>query len=509
MENVSQTKMLFINLSSAFLIFVINLLVNFFLSPYIVRHLGVDANGFIQLASTFVTYIGIIALALNSMAARFITVALINSEDRKANEYYSSTFAGNILLILLLLIPVTAGISFLEHFVKISSDLVCDVKILFALIFASYFISIGAPMWNIASFVTNRVYLQSVGNMISTLVKSLTILLLFLLFPSKVWYVGLSAVLASTILQVWQFYYKKKYFNELRINHKKIRKKRIKELLASGVWNSINQMGTILFGGLDLLLANLFIGPEVMGLISLSQIVPNVLGSLQGTIASVFNPEITILYAQNKTKELVANLFRAGKINIVLLSIPFSILVVFGKEFFGLWIPSANSDELQLYSVLYIMSFLVLVGMVPLWNVFGAVNKTRQNAISVVLSGGISISLTIIALKYTSLGAIAICGISTIVSVFRNLIFTVPFAAKYLGIKWTTFYPLIKYTMLNFMADLLIGFLIRSMILVNSWLTLFAAASIFGIISLLVSAFTVLSRQERQFLTKKLRLFHD
>lgn len=65
-----------INLICSISVLITNVIISFFLSPYIVKHIGVEANGFVTLANNFVTYANLIVTALNSMAARFITVIL-------------------------------------------------------------------------------------------------------------------------------------------------------------------------------------------------------------------------------------------------------------------------------------------------------------------------------------------------------------------------------------------------------------------------------------------------
>ncbi|TXK46833.1 hypothetical protein, partial [Lactococcus sp. dk322] len=62
MNKTSTNKSLVINLVSALVVFAINLLISFLLTPYIVKTLGGDANAFVTMANTFVSYITIITV---------------------------------------------------------------------------------------------------------------------------------------------------------------------------------------------------------------------------------------------------------------------------------------------------------------------------------------------------------------------------------------------------------------------------------------------------------------
>ena len=70
--------------------YVVSMLVSFFLSPYIVENIGVEANGFIGLANNFISYASLITIALNALASRFITINIYRNNYENANKYFSS-----------------------------------------------------------------------------------------------------------------------------------------------------------------------------------------------------------------------------------------------------------------------------------------------------------------------------------------------------------------------------------------------------------------------------------
>ena len=130
-----------INLIAAIIAFSANIIINFFLSPYIIKHVGVEAYGFFSLANNFVMYISVVTLAINSMAGRFITISVHRENLYQANRYYSSVFISNLILSLILLMMVVPIIYNLEDFLQISSEIELDVKFLF-LLDIIYFFSI-------------------------------------------------------------------------------------------------------------------------------------------------------------------------------------------------------------------------------------------------------------------------------------------------------------------------------------------------------------------------------
>lgn len=108
-----------LNITACIVLVAINTCINFFLSPFIVKHLGAEANGYITLANNFVSYFGLIITALNSMAGRFILIEIRRDNLKEANEYYSSVLFGDWILASILLIPCLILVFKLERFINI------------------------------------------------------------------------------------------------------------------------------------------------------------------------------------------------------------------------------------------------------------------------------------------------------------------------------------------------------------------------------------------------------
>ena len=64
-----------LNLITGMFTVIVQFATSFFLSPFIVKALGAEANGYTQLAANFVMYASLLTTAFNSMASRFVSVA--------------------------------------------------------------------------------------------------------------------------------------------------------------------------------------------------------------------------------------------------------------------------------------------------------------------------------------------------------------------------------------------------------------------------------------------------
>lgn len=489
----------YINIFTSVSVMAVNLFISFWLSPYIISTIGVEANGFVSLANNFVTYANLAVTALNAMAARFITIAYIQKDYKKANLYYNSVFWGNLIIVAVLLIPSALFIGNLEHIIEVSDEILTDVKILFSFVFLSFFVRTGFPNWDCGTAITNRLDLSYIPSMLTALLRCILLVLMFHIWAPRVWYVGFTSALIGFITLAIAGYYTHKLTPELRVNFKRpvCSWTAVKELLSSGVWSAIANGGNMLLSGLDLLICNIYIGATPMGVLSLTKTLPNLLIQLSESIRGAFGPELIISYAQGDQDNIYKCLTRAMKITSVVITIPTAGIVVMSDAFYSLWVPSQDAKHLQLLTTLAILSYLVNSGVVILFNVFSTVNKVKYNSVAMIISGISSFAVTLALIKFTDLDIYAVAGVSSIVTIIKNLFFTIPVASKLIGYKWYKFYPQVGISALCSGLVIIIGCIIRIFMPVNTWFTFFLTCCIIGVCGLITNLMIVLSKEER------------
>lgn len=500
---MSKNSRTIINVVCSVAVMATNLVISFVLSPYIVKHIGVEANGFVTLANNFVAYAQLITASLNSMAARYITIEYVRKDYKKANIYYNSVFWGNLIIVAVLIIPAAVLIAKLENFVNVPVELLTDVKLLFSFVFFNFFLTTGVPNWQ-GAYIANRLDRTYIPQMATSVFNCLALFTLFIIFAPHVWYVGFTSSLVTiiSVMVSWYNTYKLTPQLKVQLSPKKIicSWTAIKELVGSGIWNSISSVGNMLLSGLDLLICNLMLGATDMGIISLSKTLPNFMQQLSSSIRGAFAPELTINYAKGDKEAVFKDLNRAMKLTSVVMTIPIAGIVVLGDRFFSLWVPSQDAKLLQTLSILAILGYMFTSGTQILYNVFPTVNKVKQNSIAMIISGMVSTVMVLLLAKFTNYGIYAVAGVSTFVNLCRNMIFTVPFTAKYLGFKWNKFFPQVITTVVSSVLLIGLGMLIKPLLPQGSWLMFFVSAAIVGIIGLMVNFTLVLKKEERNYL---------
>ena len=497
MRSIGPKYQLGINMISAIVSYGLSLLVSFFLSPYIVNTVGVEANGFITLANNFVTYASLLTIALNSMASRFVTIKLEQGKIEEANIYYNSVLAGNIVMCIGLAAVAIPCLIFLEYIIAIPNHLIYDVKLLFLFIFLNFLFSIFSSTFAISTFATNRLYLTNVRTAESQLIRVVILLLLFLTFSAYVSFVGVATLLSTAYLTFFNLYYRKKLLPQIHLKRAYVKLKAVLEVVASGIWNTITRLGQILLNGLDILIANLFINPTAMGVLSLAKVLPQAVLGLVGAMANVFTPDLTIDYAKGNISSVVKNVKYSMKVMSVIVTLPIVVIIVIGDQFFQLWTPTQDANLLHLLSILGLSCVIVSGGINVIYNIFTVVNKLKLNALTVLLNGAISTCIVFLLLKTTNLGLIAIVATSEIVGLVRILVFVVPYGAKCLNQPWYTFYPEAIRPLVPAILSIALGYLIKGIFPVSSWVTFILFCIVLALAALCLNIFILLNREDR------------
>lgn len=491
------------NMLANIVAFALNTIVSFFLTSYIVENVGDVAYGFVKLTNDFTGYASLITIALNSMSARYIMISL-NRDEKEAIKYYNSVIIANIILSGFLLVPSAVVVLTCNSWLSIPAGLLMDVRWNFVLVFLNFLLSLIFTTTGEVFYLTNKLYISSCINMNSVILRTVTIIVLFWVDKARISYIALASLIATIFVIVSNLYYKNNLLPNLKLDTKKFEWKKIKNLLSSGIWNSITKLSQLFTSGLDLLIANIFVDAKSMGVLSVAKTIPNMIVSFICSIANIFNPNLTQLYAQEKQEELKTAVKSSMRIMSLFVSIPNAILITIGIPFYQLWVPSQPARTIQILAILTVINSVVTGILQPIYSVFTITNRVKENSRVMIIYGIFSILTTLIVLKTTNLGVYAIAGVSLFGSLIVALGYHLPMGAKYLGLSKKTFVPEVLQSIFSFILLLIIGYGVSLVFDAGkSWLSWFITAGIIGVIGLFTNSLIVLKKSERMMLIEK------
>ncbi len=489
-------KQLAINLISNIISFSSSLLISFFLTPFLISTLGKEAYGFYPMANNFIGYLMIITLALNSMASRFITIEIAKRNYCKAKEYFSSVFYSNVVLAFLLSLPMAVIVYNINSFLNVPSDLVKEVKILFALVFIAMIISIFSSVFGVATFAKNRLDLKSYAQIVEGIIKIGLFITLFSIFKPSLIFIGVVAVIQSLTNLLIQVFFTKKLLPDFQLSLSYFDYRSVRELLASGVWNSLNSLGSQLLLGVTLILTNIYVGASSAGELAIVQTMPHFISSIITMLFSIFMPRITLVYAKNSPDKLVEEVVFSQKVIGIMATIPILLVIIFGTDFFSLWVPDQNSSRLQLFSMLTLIPIIIHANM---WTVYGVnivLNKVKVPSLMLIVTGIVSVLMSVSVLTFYINSPFVVLIVSAVFNVIYYMGFIPVYASKQLGIRYNVLYNHLIKTLVFSIIFVLSGILFRRYIIINSWLEFFFWGGLFGVIGLFINATIVLKRKE-------------
>ena len=504
----TRNKQLVINIVAQVLAFAVNIGIGFFLTPYIIKTVGSTAYGFVGLANNFVSYVQILTTALNSMAGRFIAISYYKNEMEDVKKYYTSVLFANVFVSLVLSVPLTLILCFLNRIVNVPTEILTDVTVLWALLFGTMLISIVGSIYNNAAYVKNRLELVSLRTIESNIIKALLLVGTFTLLFPKVWYVGLASFICAIYVIIVNMYYTRKLLPFVEIKRKYFDFAKVKELVASGVWNSVSQLGNVLSTGLDLLITNLFVGAAPMGVVSISKTLPTYIQSLFITVSSVFAPQLTISYAQDDKEDVKKQLATSMKIMGLFASIPIAVIVAYGTDFYRLWTPSQDAKVLMLLTCAAVVEYPISLLIYPLQNVFSTTNKVKvlsTTTIGCALASCVTVLVLVTNVNSDFLKMMIVVGTSCFYNIIKNLFFIPRQCARILNIKARFFYVVLAKSVLSTIVLSMISLVLKYVFVAETWVRLIIVVCVIAVLGLTLNLIFLLDKEDRVALFNKIK----
>ena len=499
---MNEKKRLIINLTAQMLAFAVNLGVSFIVTP-IIDEISTELTGFVSLANNFITCAQIVVSALNTMASRFITIHIHKKDEQQANEYFSSVFFGNLIMAGIFLIPMLTLIVFVDKLFPVPLMYVGDVRLLWLFLFANFFVSIVGSVFSVATYCKNRLDLNSVRTIYAEIFRVIFLVTAYNFFPKYIWYIGVASLLHTTYLTISNMQFTKRLLPEIHVKKRYFRLKKVWELISLGLWNSLTRLSQVLLDELDIMISSV-LGAAAMGALGNAKTVPIAISGLMATVVGVFSPQITIAYAEGNKEKLIDIIKSSNRIMIFIMSIPIAFVTAYGDIFFSLWLPHRDPHQMHALALLGMGVLYVSMSIQVLYHVFIITKRVRANSIVMIISGVISTATVFVLLHTTNLGLYAIAGVSTVLGLLRNLIFTPIYASKCLEVKWYTFYGDIITGLCSIASISVVALVSRYFVEIESYMMLIAVGIVVGCIALLLNFFIILKKDDRKIVLDKI-----
>jgi len=426
------------NLITNIAYFIINIIIGILLVPYFISTLGIAAYGLIPLATSITGYVGIVILSLNTAVARYLTIDLQQEDYVAANRTFNTAVIG-LSAIIAIMIPVIIAIAyFVPKIFNVPAGFENEAVFLFLGVFASLLIRSWSGNFTVPLFAYNRLDIQNIVNIINLIITNGLIILYFKAYNPNLAFIGIANMIGAIIASAIAIILSKRICPYLKLAINSFDRSRLKALLDMGSWSIVNQIGSLLFLQIDLIVVNILFGAAISGEYAIALMWGTLLRSIASVISGVMTPMVFTYYAKGKIETLIKMMKSSVRLMGLLMALPIGLLCGFAPQILTIWVGEKFAFLAPLV-VLMALHLTINLAVLPLFSINVAYNKIRVPGIVTLIMGGLNISLAVGLPLLAGWGFYGVAVAGAIVLTMKNAIFTPWYATKVMGINTSTF----------------------------------------------------------------------
>ncbi|MFK5976797.1 MAG: hypothetical protein QM493_09840 [Sulfurovum sp.] len=501
MQNLNLSKQLPRNLIINIFSFSSTLLIGLWLTPYLLKSLGIIAYGLIPLAMFFSQYISVILNAINISINRFLIISLQKNQDEEANQIFNTSLVVVFSFIIFQFLIMSIVIFDINLFFNIPDALIFDAMWLFGLTFVGFSISLVRAIFATSLFAYNRVDILRIIDIFQNIIRLLTIIILFVYDEPSLKYVGVANLLASLFVIFPTLYYFKIYTPQLKINLSFFNIKYLSKLSKMSLWVLINQVGVLLLGNIDLYMVNNLIGIKATSEYAIVVQITSIFKTLLLLLSGILTPVIMIYYANGEFKKLNQFIIISSKVMVVGMIVPLAIIIGLSSQIINLWL---GEEYIYLYSYISfsLLYFTFVIPVIPLFNITVAYNKVKLPAIIALYLGAINIISIYILVVYTNLELWGVISVKFILE-FIFTFFIIIYVSKILSLSFRKLFQTLGISLLSFIILSLILKIIIYFIDIDSFVKLLLLVMTLSIIIYPTMIIFIFTKEEKRLLFDK------
>ena len=494
----NKRKQFFPNALSNIGVVILNVVIGLWFTPYLIKNLGIALYGLVPLATTVASYFSLISISLNGAVGRFLTIDIQKQDTSSANKTFNTALLGNMGVFLLSLPVAIIIVWFVPKWFDVPKGYEVVAQGLFAAIAGGYFITIIRTTFSVSSWASNRFDLRNAVIAIYHITRVGVVIVLFILLQPNLLYVGVGVLFAELLGLVGDFLVWQKLTPELKIYPKDFDKSRIRQLFGMGGWLLINQLGTMLFLNIDLIITNTLLGAEIAGAYGAILMFSVLLRRMAQTVSSVLTPTVIAKHAQGDKDSVKRISKQAVRLMGLSIALPIGLLGGLARPLLTLWLgpPYAQYSWLLIALTAHLSLNLSIL---PLFGINVALNKVRIPGLVTVIMGVLNVFLAIVFVRF-GWGAIGVAIAGAVVLTGKNVLFTPLYAAYIQKLPWWTF---VNSFIPSILGSLSVGFsmfAISHFFLPDTWLDLLFFTGVVSVVYLTIIYFAVLDSTDHLLL---------
>jgi O-antigen/teichoic acid export membrane protein len=433
---MATTKRFALNVTMNWIAMVVGMIVPFFLTPMVIRHLGTVAYGVWILAVSTVAYLGLLDLGLRSAVIRYVSKADAQGQVTEAQDAIGAALWFRILIALAAVVLSFVLALVFPHLFKVPGGLerpaqitvlMCAFAVAVTLISGVFGAVLGAiHRFDVLSWVTvAQTAVKAVGVIVILLSGRGLIALAFWEFVVTL-LVGIVTWMAAV-----------KIYPACRVRLERPDIKTLKKIWSYSFTTFIIVIAVQVVFNTDNIVVGAFISVGAVAFYSIGGSLVAYSRQVVSSVATTFIPMASNLEAAGKSEELQRLLLKGTQATLGL-ALPVSLVLLFrGKTFIGLWMGAKFSEEAgTVLQILMISQFFGVANTTAGQIAFG-IEKHNSVANWAIAEATLNLSLSILLAK--TMGLYGVAWGTSIATTIIHLLFWPRFVRSELGVPVGTY----------------------------------------------------------------------
>ena len=479
-----------------------NIAITVILTPLIIRLVGQSEYGLYSLVSSLMAYFSVLDFGFGNAMIRYVSkFRTQKKDDKNINSLFFIIYS--IIGILTLII----GIIVYFNLSNIFGQSLTDVELQKANVMMLIFLigtAISFPLSVFDSYVlaNERFIFLKFINLLRILLYPVIIIPLLI-----VGYKAIAIVIVYTVLNLlmhitYALYSLIKLKMKLTLKIKNIDFSIFKEIIMYSFFVFLNIIVDTVFNNTDQVILGIVSGTTAVAIYSTANQIKNANNLFSTAISGLFLPRITKLLTLGKKEEIDDVFINVSKIQLYIMLLVLSGFYIFGRKFITLWV---GIDYIDAY---YITLWLIGFSIVPLTQNLGisvlqAMNKHKFRAIMYIIIAIINIGISIpLAKVYQGVGVAIGSAIANLLGQCITMnIYYYKVAKLDIPTYWKNF---IKICIPVFIFSIIITPIINYLC-INSWIKLIISIAIYTMIYIIYIYIVHLNKEEKEYISKKIK----
>jgi O-antigen/teichoic acid export membrane protein len=385
---------------------VAEVIVAFFLTPFIISSLSLAVYGIWSLVNTLIGYLGLVDLGVRSSVGRYINHYLARRDDRRVGEVVSTSLAFLSAMSLLVLgVALVLGMHFIVLFPKTPPELLAEVAFLLPVMALNLWLAFVIAIFRTVLSARDRFDVANGINLVVLLLRTAAAVIVL----RAGWGVyGLAWVIlgANAVLAVTMLLFAYRFYPEMAISTVLVSRERFGEIWRFGVPAFITRSATQIVYQSGQVIVMFFLGPAAVAIYSIATMLIQYAQKLIEQIGATLYPSIMRAGSVKDFGALRSMFNWCARLSFFFGVLVYSGLIAFGDRFIVLWVGPEFETAVPLLYLLAVAELVALFQSTGVLALF-ALDRIRFNLYSAMLEAVLNVvlSATLVATTHSLLGA--------------------------------------------------------------------------------------------------------